>query len=197
MRWRRHSSIWKVQLLLAHHPVLGQADGAIVVGFGLHQSGSCFFQVGACRFQVGLRILQIGRRLEESALEQCRINEGDDVPFVYARIKIGVKLRNGSRNLRSYLNGDYRIDRSSGFDYISDLAALNLSGKVLCLSTPVEAQSDEQSSHNYNAGQDEPSTFCLHVKPEIPHSYRRASMGSSKDAFRAGYYPLNTPAATE
>ena len=52
------------------------------------------------------------------------IDERDDVTFVNARIKIGIQLGDGSRNLRAYLDGDHRVDGAGGFDDIINLAVL-------------------------------------------------------------------------
>src|SRR5207302_1979291 len=131
-------------------------------------------------------------RLQQSPFKQCRINKGNNVSLVDARIKINIKFCDGPRHLRSYLDRDYGVDGSSGFHYVMDVTSFHFRCEVLRVSIPVQSQEDEQSSHNHYSCQDEPLAFC-HLCPvpknndnNLVHSYRSASIGSSRDALRAG-----------
>ncbi len=137
-------------MLLAHDAVLGQPNGTIVVGLGLHQSGFRFFEVRAGGFEVGLRIFQIGGCLQQGSFEQRRINERDHVPFMYAGIEIRIELRDAAGNLRSHLHRDHRVDGAGGFHNIFNGSPFHLRCKVLRLRAPIQTQGGEHSRHNYN-----------------------------------------------
>src|SRR5271157_5764356 len=56
---------------------------------------------------------------------------------MYARIKIGIKFRDGPGHLRSHLDRDHGVDCSSGLHNIMDVTSFYLRGKMLRLSIPV------------------------------------------------------------
>src|ERR1700730_15315605 len=79
---------------------------------------------------------------------------------MYAGVEIGIKFCDGPGHLRSHLDRDHRIDGSSGFHNIMDVASLDLRGEVLRLSIPVQPKDNEQSSYDHNDRYDEPLAFC-------------------------------------
>src|ERR1700676_513889 len=56
-------------------------------------------------------------------------------------IKIGIELRDGTRNLRSHQDRDYRVDCSRGFNEIFNLSSSHLGGEVLGLGASVQIES--------------------------------------------------------
>src|ERR1700730_11414902 len=108
---------------------------------------------------------------------------------MHARIEICIEFRDGPGDLRSHLDRNHRVDGSGGLHDVMDITSFHLRGKVLRLSIPVQPQGDEHSRHSHHHCYDEPLAFCHYVwsrKLATLYSYRSASIGSSRDALRAG-----------
>ena len=74
-------------------PALVKLDAAVVVGLGLHRAGPRLVEVGSGRDDVRLRVFQVGGRLQQGALEQRGIDQGDDVALVHPRVEVDIELR--------------------------------------------------------------------------------------------------------
>ena len=121
----------QIELLLAHHAILGESYGAFVIGFGLHLGRLGFLQVGFRRGQAGFSVGIICLRLEQSAFKKRRVNLGDDLSLSHARIEICVEARNSARHLRANLNCGYRIDSAGSLYDGTDVTAIDLGGEIL------------------------------------------------------------------
>jgi len=73
--------------------------GPVVIGFGLLRCGRGLVLIGFCRHQVGFGIVQIGGSLQQRPLEERRIDQRDDVAFVYAGIEIHIQFRDATPKL--------------------------------------------------------------------------------------------------
>ncbi len=149
----------QVKLLLAHHALFSQPRGPFVICFGLHRRGLRFFQIGLGRNQIGLGIGQISFGLQQCAFKQGRIDLGHDLSFFYSRIEIGIEARNSSRDLRTYLDGGHGIDRSRGFHYFANVAAIHLAGEILWLFIALELKGSEDSYGYHHQTGDQPMAF--------------------------------------
>jgi len=117
----------------------------------------------------------------------------DDVAFVNLRVEIDVEFRDRSGNLRANLHGDHRIDRASRLHHVVDLALLDLDGKMLHGTAAVQAKRREEANRSRQPSKNQPFGLCFHSTfiraesgPANIYSYRKASIGSSRDALRAG-----------
>ena len=145
-----------IQLLLAEDATLVEAHGAVVVGFGLNESGVELFQIGASRDEIGLRVGEVGFGFKQSTFKEGGIDDGDDVALVYARVEVSAEFGDGSGNLRAHEHSDNRIDGSGRLNHIIDGTAFDLSGEILDLSAISESEIAEDPCDKHNRGYADP-----------------------------------------
>ena len=181
----------KVLLLLGHGTRGSQDRHAVIIRFRLHECGIRPLRVGLRRRDARLRALQVGRGLLQRSLEQGRIDQGDDVAPMHAGIEVRVELGDSPGHLRSDLHGRDRIDGSRGVHRVPDLAAPHRGGEVKRLAVvaqPCCHQEHDQPDRPRKQNRAEPPERDELAEPFLRavHSYRSATMGSSRDALRAG-----------
>src|SRR5215469_11037 len=84
-----------------------------------------------CRTKGGHRILQISLGLKHSSLEQRRIDLRDYLALGHMGVEVHIELLDGSRHLRSDLDGSNRRDAACSLDNVLNVALLHLLGVIL------------------------------------------------------------------
>ncbi len=181
----------KILFLLGHGAGGSKARDAVVVSFRLHECGVRPLRVRLRHRDARLRALEVCRRLLQRPLEQRRIDERDDVASMHTGIEVRVELGNSPGYLRSDLHRRDRVDGPSGVDGVPDVPALHRGSQVEQFIVVAQLCCGEQGEQPNYACKQYGAALPERDKPSKPflyqvHSYLSATMGSSRDARRAG-----------
>ena len=179
-----------IELLLGDDAILRHRRGPVVIRLRLHQRRIGLREIRLGHDHAGPCRLEVRGGLQQRALQQRRVDQGDHFPPVHARVEVDVELGDRARHLGTDLHGNHGVDRSGGVDGVADLALLHLGRQILGRVPAAEREQHDETDEPAEHTDEEPPVVAprdqVQWNRDPRHSYLSASTGSSNDALRAG-----------